>query len=727
MNISLSEEALAALDTAGVRALLQAMPEERTAAALLPAVRRWAQVDLATVRAFMDCWPEPAAATAQVAEEVARQSAMGRWLAAELAQQAGDTTRALRAWEGIIEAGGSGQMAAALLARTRLLAQAGDADGALATLRRMLRDAGANGQATRAQADKLYVRIAPKVSTPVAGRAVRIAVLGSGTTAFLIPMLRMAAVRDGFAPVFYEGPYGAFRQEILDAESGLFAFKPDFVILATHWRDAHFPAFSNEPEKAVEEVAKEFQQLWAALLARHPCTLVQNNFDVPWDDPSGHLGQVEAGSRPACLRRLNLRLTELAPHSVLVADFDSAAASYGKARWASPRQWFMSKQHPALECLPEVADLWMALIRAAAGLSKKVLVLDLDNTLWAGTIGEDGLQGIRVGAPSAEGEAHAALQRYALELKERGVLLAVCSKNNMADARLPFEKHDGMLLSLDDFVAFSANWENKADNLKRMAQALNLGVDSFVFLDDNPVERALVRQALPGVAVPEVGRDPAEYVEILHRGRWFDSPRISAEDRKRHASYKANAARDTLQATVADMDSFLRHLEMRVTRGAFDATVLDRVAQLLGKTNQFNLTTRRHSLEQVRRLAETPSVWTQWFRLEDKFGDNGLIGVMIATPAEADTWEVDTFLMSCRVIGRRMEDYMAATLLDAARQRGIRRVIGRYLPTAKNGMVAKLYERLGFAADPSGQKEVFVFDLTAKAFSMPEYFQTKVS
>jgi FkbH-like protein len=375
-----------------------------------------------------------------------------------------------------------------------------------------------------------------------------------------------------------------------------------------------------------------------------------------------------------------------------------------------------------MTALPRLADADLALIRAATGMVRKVLVLDLDNTLWGGVIGEDGLEGIRVGPPHADGEAFVMLQHYARELKERGVLLAVCSKNNAADARLPFERHESMVLRLDDFAAFVANWEDKPANLIRLSEQLGVGLDSFVFVDDNPVERALVRRELPEVAVPELGSDPARFVETLAQGRWFEALTLSGEDRERHAAYQANAARRELEAAAPDLEAFLRQLQMEVAHGPVSAGNLARVAQLVSKTNQFNLTTRRHPPEALRQFAADPAGWTQAFRLKDRYGDNGLVGVVIAVPAGESAWEIDTFLMSCRVIGRGLRRYMLATLLKTARERGITRVTGLYAPTPKNAMVAAMYPDAGFAPEPTdGGTQRFVFDPTKQELpTVPE-------
>lgn len=558
-----------------------------------------------------------------------------------------------------------------------------------------------------------------------AGQVLRIAILGSGTTTFLATALKMVCVRDGFAPEIYEAPYGAFRQEIMNAQSGLYAFAPQFVVIATQGRDAHLPAFAaeGEAEALVESTLSEWLELWALLLSRLPCTVLQNNFDLDWSDSAGSLGFVEPEGRPRLLLALNEGMRQRAPAGVVVVEADMASALVGKIRWSNARQWFMSGQHPAQECLPLLADVYCSLIRAALGMAKKVLVLDLDNTLWGGVIGEDGVDGIRLGAPSAEGEAFVAFQRYALELKGRGVLLAVCSKNNEADARQPFLEHEAMVLGLDDFVAFHATWGDKPSALQALAKALNLGLESFVFVDDNPAERALVRYRLPQVAVPEMdSADPAGYIAAIEHGRYFEALALSMEDRQRHGAYRANAERARLLAATADMESFLRQLEMKVTHGVFDSRVFERVVQLLGKTNQFNLTTRRHSREQVTKFMANPEVWTQWFRLQDRFGDNGLVGLLIAVPAGEQTWEIDTFLMSCRVIGRDMEKYMMATLLHEAGRRGIRRVMGRYVPTTKNAMVSDLYPQLGFVREEGADPGVFVYSAMDNLHPVPPCF-----
>jgi FkbH-like protein len=297
-------------------------------------------------------------------------------------------------------------------------------------------------------------------------------------------------------------------------------------------------------------------------------------------------------------------------------------------------------------------------------------------------------------------------------------VLVVVSKNNEADAREPFEAHPEMVLRLDDFAMFRANWRDKASNLREIAATLGLGLDSFVFVDDNPTERAWVRREIPEMAVPELGDDASDYVRRIQRGLFFEALELSEEDRLRASDYAANARRSELASAAGSMDEFLASLEMTATIGAFDAPNLPRITQLVNKSNQFNLTTRRYTQEQLRAFAESPAHLTRWFRLRDRFGDNGLVGVMIgAVEGATRTLEIDVWLMSCRVLGRRMEELMCGTLMAAARERGCSRIRGRYLPTAKNGMVADLYPRLGFkelgpAREPREAGEtVWVYDL----------------
>jgi FkbH-like protein len=543
---------------------------------------------------------------------------------------------------------------------------------------------------------------------PPSLRRTRIAVLGSSTTSMLIPVLRALCFRDGIDAEFYEGLYGAFRQEILDPQSALQQFQPHIVFLATNWRDLNLPSVSSNETEIIARLAGEYETMWRTLAERFKCHVVQHSFDLPAQDAYEYLSESLPGGRARITRLLNLHLAREAPPFVSVLDIASVIDEVGINQWADPALWSIAKQHPSAEALPQLAELQLAHVRAVTGLTRKVLVCDLDNTLWGGVIGEEGLQGIQIGSGSPIGEAYQQLQGYLLELKSRGILLAVCSKNNLADAQLPFQEHEQMLLRLNDFVAFFANWDDKVANLKALARTLSLGTDSFVFMDDNPVERAWVRSQMPEVEVVELGATPFTYVRDLHRGRYFYALTLSEEDRERSELYRSESARETARSSARSLEEFLAGLHMQAQMSPVSTQNISRVTQLLNKTNQFNLTTRRHTQAHIEQLARRDDAWTGVFQLSDRFGDHGIIGVMLCAPVEeAETWEIDTWLMSCRVLGRQMENYMLHQLLQAAHTAGIKRLIGIYRPTAKNAQVSQLYERFGFREVSTGEEKCY--------------------
>ena len=360
--------------------------------------------------------------------------------------------------------------------------------------------------------------------------------------------------------------------------------------------------------------------------------------------------------------------------------------------------------HGKLEIAPEAAilygDMVARIVAAQRGLSKKCLVFDLDNTLWGGVIGDDGLEGIVLGEGSAAGEAHLALQRYAKQLKERGVILAVCSKNDPAIAERAFRDHPEMLLRRSDISAFVANWDDKAENLKTIADRLNIGLDSLVFVDDNPVERARIRQSLPMVAVPELPKDIAHYVRCLADAGYFEAVAFTSEDRQRTEQYAANAERESLFEVSESLDDFLRGLQMSVVFGPFTAADLVRVTQLFNKTNQFNTTTKRYSAEEIANFAAAEETVSLQFRLLDRYGDNGLVSAMILRPdpKQPEIFEIDNWVMSCRVFGRQLEFEAMNIAVEQIRRRGVRALRADYIPTSKNGVIGKLYSSLGFSS-----------------------------
>jgi FkbH-like protein len=407
----------------------------------------------------------------------------------------------------------------------------------------------------------------------------------------------------------------------------------------------------------------------------------------------------------------NERIPELARScGALLLDVAGLAEMVGLSRWHDPSAFNLYKLPFSMLALPLYADWVARLLGALRGKSRKCLVLDLDNTCWGGIVAEDGIAGIRIGGDSAEGESFSAVQRAALMLKERGIILAVSSKNEDFTARDPFRDHPDMLLKESDIAVFQANWTDKASNLEAIAETLSIGLDSLVLLDDNPAERAQVRAALPMVAVPELPDEPAYYAETLLAAGYFEAATFTEEDRCRATNYVGNARRLAVRARSRDLGDYLSSLDMCITHGPFTPSARARIVQLIGKSNQFNLTTPRYRNGDIAAMELDRTLFTLQTRLSDQFGDFGLIGVIIARPrsGEVGAWEIDTWLMSCRALGRMVEDAMLLQLVSSAVSGGIETIYGRYVPTERNGMVGDHFDRLGFErilAAPSGERE----------------------
>lgn len=562
------------------------------------------------------------------------------------------------------------------------------------------------------RAEKLIKQVAGKIESNL--RRVRVAILGSSTTSLIAPLLQALCLRDRIQVEIYEGLYGAIQQEVLDPDSGMAQFRPDIVLIVKNWRDLHLePVTPGSEADFVQQLIDDTKALWNRLSSSFNCHVVQHAVDYPAQESFGYLAGTLSGGRTRIIDLINLELRKQAPAWVSILDTPALQRETGIRRWEDAAAWSMFKQHPATEALPDLAEAQMAHIRAVLGLTRKVLVTDLDNTLWKGVMGEDGLNGIGIGPGTPAGEAHQQLQQYMLDLKKRGILLAVCSKNNPEDARLPFEQHPYMALRLDDFAVFRANWDDKAANIRAAAKELSLGLDSFVFLDDNPLEREWVRSQLPQVAVVELGPSVFHYTRDLDRGHLFDVLSLSAEDLSRAEQYQIEAKRENLRSSSGSLDEFLGQLQLEASVEPIAGKNLTRVTQLVNKTNQFNLTTRRYTEAQVKAIVEDPRGWAGAFYMSDRMGSYGLIGVLFCKQAQAlEDWEIDTWLMSCRTLGRNMEKFMFDRMMDAAVERGIRRVIGVYRPTQKNALVKDLYVRLGFhrvsesAEEISYEKEV---------------------
>lgn len=582
--------------------------------------------------------------------------------------------------------------AEAALAQGRSACEQGDFNGAAQTLRAALADTTRTDFLLRAEplVRKLFANVESAAT-------IRLALLSNHTTTFAEKVLTVLGFRDRIRLELYTPPYGSATQDVLDPASGLHAFAPDVVILAFSWRDLGWKLLATDHEGDISRAREDCESLWHNLRERHGCTILQLTFDAPAYDPLGRLSREDLRGFRARVDELNRRLRACAPEGLFFVETQEVATTVSYSEWENRHDWVRSQQHPGLNALPELGERYLAILRALRGLTKKVLVVDLDHTLWGGVIGEDGLGGIAVGPGDPVGEAFADFQSYLKSLQERGVLLAVCSKNNEADARQPFEEHEGMILRLDDFAAFVANWQDKASNLHEIAQRLNVGLDSLVFVDDNPAECALVRQELPEVAVVPLPPHPVDFVPTLDRRRFFEALALSSDDLRRHETYRGNQRREALRASAPSLEAFLHGLAMIGRTAPVGEATLNRAVQLLARTNQFNLTTRRHEAPEVRRIAEDPASFAQTFALEDRFGDNGIIGLILAIPGEdLTTWEIDTWLMSCRVIGRGVEYWMTNELAFSARTAGKTKLLGTYRPTSKNELVRDHFAQMGF-------------------------------
>jgi FkbH-like protein len=532
---------------------------------------------------------------------------------------------------------------------------------------------------------------------------VRLAVLSSSTINHLPPAIRVAGLRRRMMIDVHTGAYGQYRQDLLDSASSLHKFAPQIVLFSISARDtiAGVPltATIDEVNETIVRSIDELRLLWRKAREAFNATIIQQTFLDITEPVFGSYDRLVPGAPARVVKQLNDQLLKAAAQdSVLLLDVAHASERDGIDAWFDKGSWL----HGKLEIAPEAAalygDMVGRIVAAQRGLSKKCLVLDLDNTLWGGVVGDDGLEGLVLGEGSAVGEAHLAVQRYAKQLKERGIILAVCSKNDHAVAESAFRDHPEMLLRRPDISAFMANWDDKAENLKAIAAQLNIGLDSLVFVDDNPVERARIRQSLPMVTVPELPKDIAHYVRCLADAGYFEAVAFTSEDRQRTEQYAANAEREAFLKSSGSMDDFLRALQMSAVFGQFRTADLGRVTQLFNKTNQFNTTTRRYTAEEVANFAAAAETMTLQFRLLDKYGDNGIVSAMILRPdsKQPEVFEIDNWVMSCRVFGRQLEFEAMNIAVEQARRRGMKALRATYIPTPKNGVISELYPSLGF-------------------------------
>jgi FkbH-like protein len=543
------------------------------------------------------------------------------------------------------------------------------------------------------------VKAAKRLDTSGCTRSIRLALLGDCATQQLSTLLRVLFQRNGVAVDLHEAEYDTIELEAFNPTSALHTFKADYVVLLNSSQKLSERYYDHGEVKDgfVDASADRLAAVWDAVERGGARYIVQSTYVVPTERVFGNYDNKVPQSLYGAVQGVNAAVRERSRErkNLLLNDVDYLASYVGKRHWCDDKLWTLAKYPCALEHLPLLAQNIVDVVLASLGSVVKCVVMDLDNTMWGGVIGDDGLDGIRVGH-LGEGEAFHSFQLYLRELKRRGVLLAVCSKNDKENALRPFRDHPDMVLREDDFAVFVANWDNKVDNLRAIQSILNIDFSSMVFCDDNPFERSIVRRFLPTMIVPELPEDPAGYVKALTELNLFETTTHSAADAQRTDQYRDQARRDVERLSFANVSEYLQSLEMKITLGRFDAFSLPRIAQLIQRSNQFNLTTRRYSEPECQAFMEdVEGSVPLWVSLKDKFGDLGLVLVAICR-VSPDELEIDSFLMSCRVLQRGVEQHAMNTIFAAAQRRGVRRVVGRYIPTAKNSMVKDFYRGFGF-------------------------------
>ena len=548
----------------------------------------------------------------------------------------------------------------------------------------------------------------------------KIAVLGGSTTNEIVDQLELFLLNYGIKPTLYQSEYAQYWQDAVFGNEELDSFQPDVVFIHTNWRNiTSFPNTSDttdDVDAKLDEQFAHFSSMWDKITERYACPIIQNNFDRPAWRLLGNSDVSDYRGKTNFITRLNQRLYDYAQShkGFYVNDIDYLAANYGLEKWSNPLYWHMYKYSLCLDAIPSLAKSVADIIKSIYGKNKKVLVCDLDNTLWGGVVGDDGVEGIQVGPEVPTCQIYSEFQSYVKELKSIGVLLAVNSKNDEENAIAGLNHPDGVLKP-DDFVNIKANWENKDRNMQAIAAELNLGIDSFVFIDDNPTEREIMRQADFGVAIPEMDK-VENYIRILDNNGYFEVTSLSADDLSRVRMYQENAKRTQLQQSLGSYEDFLKSLEMKATIRNFEPIYIQRIAQLTNKSNQFNLTTLRCSESDITHMKDSPDYLCLYGKLEDKFGDNGVVSV-VAGERIGDELHMRLWLMSCRVLKRGMEDAMLDTLVSDAQQIGIKSIKGYYYPTAKNNMVRDFYQRMGFTLESADETGNTVWAMDAVTYT----------
>lgn len=542
----------------------------------------------------------------------------------------------------------------------------------------------------------------------------KIAILGGSTTAEIRDILDLFLLDQGIEAEFYESEFNSYWQDVMFDNPKLLHFEPDIIYIHTTGRNLNvFPKITDDTEiieRKLSEVFESFRIMWDKIIETFHCPIIQNNFERPWYRLMGNRDISDEHGRSSFTARLNGKFCEYARthQDFYINDIDFLSASFGLQKWNDPSFWHMYKCAPALPAVPELAFNLSNIIKSIYGKNKKALVLDLDNTLWGGIIGEDGPEKIEIGQETALGQLYSEFQSYIKAHKSMGTLLTINSKNDKENALAGLKRPDSVLKP-EDFLIIKANWENKDKNLTDIAKELNIGTDALVFVDDNPSERHIVRSQVPDAAVPEIG-DPQDFITTLDRSGFFEVTNYTKDDLNRSEMYKANIRRSHQQAMFADYRDYLRSLEMKAEIRPFSAMYMSRISQLTNKTNQFNLTTRRCTEAELTQIAADPACITLYGKLTDRFGDNGVVSVVFGH-READIFHIDLWLMSCRVLKRDMECAMMDELVRRCQVAGISSLRGYYYPTKKNKMVSGFYGEMGFVKVSEDEEGNSVWEL----------------
>ena len=545
---------------------------------------------------------------------------------------------------------------------------------------------------------------------------IKVALLGDTATQLLVTAIKGEATDRGISLDLYEGEYSQVERQLMDPTSELYEFDADIIIVfqSTHKLGEYHSSLSMENQALLAEERLSFIASLCENSSFANKKLIYFNYPEIEDTVFGSYANKVESSFSYQVRKLNYELMNLSRQypNLFICDIAGLQNLFGRQLMFAPNVYMTTEMVLSVNALPYVASRVVDIIAAIKGQFKKCLILDLDNTVWGGVIGDDGLEGIELGHGLGIGKAFTEFQMWIKKLKQRGIIICVASKNNEETAKEPFEKHPDMILKLDDIAVFQANWETKVDNIRTIQGILNIGFDSMVFLDDNPFERNMVRENIPGITVPELPEDPAMYLEYLYSLNLFETASYSNADKDRTKQYQVEAKRVSLSKTFTNEADFLKSLNMISTVSGFTKFNTPRVAQLSQRSNQFNLRTIRYTEADIEYMSQDPDVIDLSFTLEDKFGDNGLIAVIIMKKQDDETLFVDTWFMSCRVLKRGMENFTLNTMVEYAKANGYKRIVGEYIPTPKNKMVEMHYSNLGFSKIESESNQ-YMLDLTS--------------